>query len=91
MPRLSLYKPEKSADYRFIDKTVYEAFQIGGTDIFVHKYLGPVEPGVGTPTQPKQVSDIPGKVFWKTIWEHKSTLVVGEGVSLYVALPYPGW
>ena len=59
MPRLSLYKPEKSADYRFIDKTVYEAFQIGGTDIFVHKYLGPVEPGVGTPTQPKQVSDIP--------------------------------
>ena len=59
MPRLSLYKPEKSADYRFIDKTVYEAFQIGGTDIYVHKYEGPVEPGVGTPSQPRQVADIP--------------------------------
>jgi len=54
MPRLSLYKPEKSADYRFIDKNVNEAFQVGGTDIFVHKYLGPEDPGVdeATPTTP---------------------------------------
>ena len=54
MPRLSLYKPEKSADYRFIDKNVNEAFQVGGTDVFVHKYLGPQEPGVdeATPTTP---------------------------------------
>lgn len=54
MPRLSLYKPEKSADYRFIDKNVNEAFQVGGTDVFVHKYLGPEEPGVdeATPTTP---------------------------------------
>jgi hypothetical protein len=41
MPRLSLYKPEKGQDYTFIDRQVYEMFQIGGTDIFVHKYLGP--------------------------------------------------
>ena len=59
MPRLSLYKPEKSADYRFIDRTVYEAFQIGGTDIYVHKYEGPVEPTEHSPSQPRQVSDIP--------------------------------
>jgi len=54
MPRLSLYKPEKSADYKFIDKNVNEAFQVGGTDIFVHKYLGPEDPGVdeATPTTP---------------------------------------
>ena len=54
MPRLSLYRPEKSADYRFIDRNVNEAFQVGGTDIFVHKYLGPEDPGVdeATPSTP---------------------------------------
>ncbi len=41
MPRLSLYRPEKGNDYKFIDKTVWEMFQVGGTDVFVHKYLGP--------------------------------------------------
>jgi hypothetical protein len=41
MPRLSLYKPEKGNDFRFIDKTVWEMFQVGGTDVLIHKYLGP--------------------------------------------------
>ena len=41
MPRLSLYKPERGADYRFLDKQVLEMFTIGGTDLFVHKYIGP--------------------------------------------------
>jgi len=60
MPRLSLYKPEKSADYRFIDRNVNEAFQVGGTDIFIHKYLGPVDPGdKATPSQPRGTNDIP--------------------------------
>jgi len=59
MPRLSLYKPEKSADYRFIDRNINEMFQIGGTDVFVHKYLGPQEPTESSPTQPAGVSDIP--------------------------------
>ena len=40
MPRLSLYKPEKSKDYKFFDRTVYEMFQVGGVDVFVHKYKG---------------------------------------------------
>ena len=44
MPRLSLYRPEKGNDYKFIDKTVYEMFQVGGTDILVHKYIGPIDP-----------------------------------------------
>ena len=61
MPRLSLYKPEKSADYRFIDRNVYESFQVGGTDIFIHKYEGPVDPGAdkSTPSQPYGTNDIP--------------------------------
>ena len=45
MPRLSLYKPEKGNDYTFLDKTVVEMFTVGGTDVFVHKYLGPRNPG----------------------------------------------
>ena len=54
MPRLSLYRPEKGKDYRFIDKTIWEMFQVGGTDVLIHKYIGP---GSGseadaTPSQP---------------------------------------
>lgn len=40
MPRLSLYKPEKGRDYKFLDKVILEMFTIGGTDLFVHKYIG---------------------------------------------------
>lgn len=40
MPRLSLYRPEKGSDYKFIDKTVFEMFCVGGTDVLIHKYLG---------------------------------------------------
>lgn len=43
MPRLSLYRPEKSKDYKFIDRTVYEQFQVGGVDVHVHKYIGTVD------------------------------------------------
>ena len=42
MPRISLYKPEKGHDYAFLDKTVNEMFTVGGTDVFVHKHLGPM-------------------------------------------------
>ena len=41
MPRLSLYKPERGNDYKFIDRQISEMFQAGGTDVYVHKYLGP--------------------------------------------------
>lgn len=52
MPRLSLYKPEKGPDYRFLDKNISEMFQVGGTDVYVHKYLGPKTPEEGTADQP---------------------------------------
>ena len=44
MPRLSLYKPEKGKDYAFLDRQILEMFTIGGTDLNVHKYLGPNNP-----------------------------------------------
>ena len=55
MPRLSLYKPEKGNDYDFLDKTITEMFTVGGTDFFVHKYLGPANPDEAdaTPAQPR--------------------------------------
>lgn len=40
MPRLSLYRPEKGQDYAFIDRQISEMFQIGGTELFLHKYIG---------------------------------------------------
>ena len=40
MPRISLYRPEKTQDYEFIDKQILEMFTVGGTDINVHKFLG---------------------------------------------------
>jgi hypothetical protein len=55
MPRISLYKPEKGEDYTFLDQTIAEMFTVGGTDVFVHKYLGPVNPDEedATATQPR--------------------------------------
>ena len=55
MPRLSLYKPEKGQDYTFLDQTIAEMFTVGGTDVFVHKYLGPINPEEedATATQPR--------------------------------------
>jgi len=40
MPRLSLYKPERGADFKFLDRQINEMFTVGGTDLFVHKYIG---------------------------------------------------
>ena len=46
MPRLSLYRPNRTSDYQFLDKTIAEQYTVGGLDIYVHKYLGPQ--GAGT-------------------------------------------
>lgn len=54
IPRLSMYRPEKGLDFKFIDRTVNERFQVGGVDCLIHKYLGPVAPQGDdiTPTTP---------------------------------------
>ncbi len=63
MPRLSLYRPEKGNDFKFIDKTIWEMFQVGGTDVFVHKYLGPGSSVQGdSPTTPSYTSDNPANI-----------------------------
>jgi hypothetical protein len=63
MPRLSLYRPEKASDYKFVDRTIWEMFQVGGTDVLVHKYLGPLSPtGTGSPSQPTYSSTDPFQI-----------------------------
>lgn len=52
MPRLSLYQSTKGHNYRFIDRQISQMFQVGGTDVYVHKYLGPKNPEEGTADQP---------------------------------------
>ena len=47
MPRLSLYRPNRTNDYRFIDRRIHEMYTVGGLDIYVHKYLGPKTGDVG--------------------------------------------
>jgi len=45
MPRLSLWRPNKTNDYNFFDKIISEQFTAGATDLYVHKYLGPTDQG----------------------------------------------
>ena len=55
MPRLSIYRPEKGKDYKFFDRNIKELFQVGGTDIYVHKYMGPHDQGeTNDATQPRR-------------------------------------
>ena len=50
MPRLSLYRPNRTSDYQFLDRTIAEMYTVGGLDIFIHKYLGP-KTGTGDSTE----------------------------------------
>jgi len=68
MPRLSLYRPNRQNDYKFIDRTISEMYQVGGVDMFVHKYLGPqlhgddssrVSGGTQDATQPAYSTESP--------------------------------
>ena len=58
MPRISIFKPEKGNDYKFFDRNIKEMFTVGGTDLHLHKYLGPHrqgdtnKDGLASPTQP---------------------------------------
>jgi hypothetical protein len=54
MPRLSLYRPNRTNDYQFLDRTISEMYTVGGLDLYVHKYLGPKtgDPGDADATLP---------------------------------------
>ena len=46
------FKDEKGNNYRFIDRQISRMFQVGGTDVHLHKYLGPKNQQEGTADQP---------------------------------------
>jgi len=67
MPRISLWKDGKHTnDFEFFDRLINEQFTVGGTDMHIHKYLGPLEkedtgdatqPGIQDPTE-NDIEDI---------------------------------
>ena len=59
--RLSMHRLHKSNDYKFIDKIVYEQFQVGGVIVYVHKYIGPIDPS--NPNQALGETSIQDVVF----------------------------
>ena len=63
MPRLSLYRSEKSNDYRFFDRTIAEMLDVGATDLYIHKYVGIQDNGPTTSlSTPRQTSPDPTKI-----------------------------
>lgn len=63
MPRLSLYRNTKQNDYNFFDKIILEQFIAGGTDLYVHKYLGPQDQGPSIDyTQPQYQNTDPTNI-----------------------------
>jgi hypothetical protein len=60
MPKLSLYRPQKSNDYKFLDRTISEMFTVGATDLFIHKYVGIKNSGPSKDlTQPQYINPDP--------------------------------
>lgn len=63
MPRLSLYRSQKSNDYKFFDKIIKEQFTAGGTDLYIHKYSGIKDQGPSIDlTKPQHNSADPTKI-----------------------------
>lgn len=63
MPRLSLYRENKQNDYRFLDRIVSEQLTVGGTDLYIHKYLGPSNQGPSIDyTQPEYATLSPTNI-----------------------------
>lgn len=79
MPRLSLWRPNHSNDYKFFDRRMSEMFTIGGTDINIHKYLGVNEQNLSKTTSSTQGSA-------SAVLEFSNTSAIDVGS--YVVGPY---
>ena len=36
-----MYRPNRTRDYQFLDRTIREQYTVGGLDIYIHRYMGP--------------------------------------------------
>jgi hypothetical protein len=58
MPRISMWSPTKTNDYKFMDRQIREQFHVGGTGAIIHKYIGPEDGQIdGDPAQPDYQND----------------------------------
>ncbi len=59
MARISLWNPQKGADFNYTDKAVGEMFRIAGDGVLVHEYLGPTVDSTGnTDTSITSIQDV---------------------------------
>lgn len=66
MPRLSLWSATQGNNYKFFDKIAKEMYVVGGTDLYIHKYVGTNNPADSTDatqphydvTQPTNIQDL---------------------------------
>jgi len=63
MPRLSLYRPNRTNDYQFFDRTISEMFTVGGLDMYVHRYMGPQTGDAGDADATLPVNDQQNPLF----------------------------
>ena len=63
MPKLSLYRPNRSRDYQFLDRTISEMYTVGGLDIYVHRYMGPQVGDAGNADATLPVYDTQNPLF----------------------------
>ena len=81
MPRLSLWKDGRhSNDYKFLDRRMSEMFTVGGTGIYVHKYLGPNEQNTVKTTSSSQLSAGQTLTFSTTADLSLGMFVTGTGI-----------
>ena len=73
MPRLSQWNLRKQNNYAFIDRHVSQFFNVSGTGIYVHKYLGPLEQGNTEDTDLREKDD-----FTQPDYENKDPAGIDE-------------
>jgi len=80
MGKLSLWKPHKSKDFKFFDRTISEMFRIGSAEVLVHKYLGPMPQGTQLTTSVGQTAVNSPLVFNSTAGVNPGDFVYGNNI-----------
>ena len=75
-----MYKPQKGNDYKFFDRRISEQFTVGGVDINIHKYLGPLEQGTSIATSAAQTAPDTELVFANTSAITRGMFVAGISI-----------
>ena len=75
-----MYKPQKGNDYKFMDRRISEMFTVGGVDVNIHKYLGPLEQGASIATSAAQTAPGTDLVFANTSAITRGMFVAGANI-----------